>query len=375
MAELKQNFSQAKMNKDLDERIVPNGQYRDALNIQISTSDGDAVGTAQTLMGNVKHNSMLQPIGSSSSDSYYDIPDEATVVGCVENRATDKIYYFVSSGDLNTGEGEPAISKDYIMEYDTVSEKHKYVFVDIFKIKTTIAVASTSSNEFLYIPKGSTPTSEGGTQLDSAAYNMTGVRIGMTVYGTLGDNTYTLTSGIKVSNIIYNGGNSSYKIYLEKNGSAFTPPTGVDVADEIVFETERVLSFSKNNYIHSINLLDDFLLWTDGVSEPKKINITRSIAGTGGLQYLNGGTTPVNGYATTSTPQVTSVFFGSYPFFHTRLVSSIGFLSSGGVSVGLGGSEMSLVVTQSNNQRAVYVDESHVSVIKPSPTQSLDIEM
>ena len=134
MAELKQDFTKAKMNKDLDERIVPNGQYRDALNIQISTSDGDAVGTAQTLMGNVKHSSMFQPSGGGSSDSHYDIPDEATVVGCIENRATDKIYYFVSSGDLNNAPGEPTISKDYIMEYDTVSEKHKYVFVDIFKI-------------------------------------------------------------------------------------------------------------------------------------------------------------------------------------------------------------------------------------------------
>ena len=77
MAELKQNFSQAKMNKDLDERIVPNGQYRDALNIQISTSDGDAVGTAQTLMGNVKKSAM------GGMDGYYEIPDTATVVGCI----------------------------------------------------------------------------------------------------------------------------------------------------------------------------------------------------------------------------------------------------------------------------------------------------
>ena len=49
MTLFKQNFAQAKMNKDLDERIVPSGQYRDALNIQISTHDGGgAVGTAQT---------------------------------------------------------------------------------------------------------------------------------------------------------------------------------------------------------------------------------------------------------------------------------------------------------------------------------------
>ena len=39
------------MNKDLDERIVPNGQYRDAINIQISTSDSgiDGLGNVGTV--------------------------------------------------------------------------------------------------------------------------------------------------------------------------------------------------------------------------------------------------------------------------------------------------------------------------------------
>ena len=34
MPEIKHVFNQGKMNKDLDERLVPNGQYRDAMNIQ-----------------------------------------------------------------------------------------------------------------------------------------------------------------------------------------------------------------------------------------------------------------------------------------------------------------------------------------------------
>ena len=54
MAELKRDFSDAKMNKDMDERILPPGQYRDALNVQIATSDGSEVGTLQSLLGNAK---------------------------------------------------------------------------------------------------------------------------------------------------------------------------------------------------------------------------------------------------------------------------------------------------------------------------------
>ena len=52
MAEIKRTFTAAKMNKDLDERLVPNGQYRDAMNIQIRTTDGDAAGTVQNIQGN-----------------------------------------------------------------------------------------------------------------------------------------------------------------------------------------------------------------------------------------------------------------------------------------------------------------------------------
>ena len=52
MPELKRNFMQGRMNKDLDERLVSNGEYRDALNIQVSTAEGSDVGTARNLASN-----------------------------------------------------------------------------------------------------------------------------------------------------------------------------------------------------------------------------------------------------------------------------------------------------------------------------------
>ena len=53
MAELRQDFSKARMNKDMDERLVPNGEYRDANNIQIATSDSSEIGTVQSLLRNI----------------------------------------------------------------------------------------------------------------------------------------------------------------------------------------------------------------------------------------------------------------------------------------------------------------------------------
>ena len=45
MAEIKNNFSKGKMDKDLDERLVQKGMYRDALNVQVSTSEEAGIGT------------------------------------------------------------------------------------------------------------------------------------------------------------------------------------------------------------------------------------------------------------------------------------------------------------------------------------------
>ena len=43
---------------------------------------------------------------------------------------------------------------------------------------------------------------------------------------------------------------------------------------------DRVLNFNKDVNITGLNVIDDLLFWTDGNSEPKKINITRSKKGT-----------------------------------------------------------------------------------------------
>ena len=40
------------MNKDLDARLIPNGEYRNAINAQISRSEGEGVGTLENILGN-----------------------------------------------------------------------------------------------------------------------------------------------------------------------------------------------------------------------------------------------------------------------------------------------------------------------------------
>ena len=52
MAESKNNFIKAKMNQDLDDRLIPQGEYRVGQNVTISRSEGDGVGTFQNILGN-----------------------------------------------------------------------------------------------------------------------------------------------------------------------------------------------------------------------------------------------------------------------------------------------------------------------------------
>ena len=82
MPEIKNNFLKGRMNKDLDERLIPNGEYRDAMNIQVSTSEGSDVGTVQNILGNIKHN--YNPTG------YDVIPPNCKCIGAIADEKNTK---------------------------------------------------------------------------------------------------------------------------------------------------------------------------------------------------------------------------------------------------------------------------------------------
>ena len=203
MPEIKHNFTGGKMNKDVDERLVPKGQYRDAMNIQVSTSEGSDVGAVQNILGN---SVVVIDLGIDSNSK---------CVGAISDEKNDALYWFVREPETIL---EP---RDIIFEL-----KNNYVtrvFVD-------------------------------------------------------------------------------YKV-----------------------ESGGVLKFPEHT-ITGINIIDDMLFWTDGHydsngeligSEPKKINITRSIEGT----FINGN-------------------------FHTRLINP-----DQNINFGSG----------------ILIQEKHITVIKENP--------
>ena len=52
MAETTNNFTGGRMNKDIDDRLLPENEYRNAINLQISKTENSDVGALQTILGN-----------------------------------------------------------------------------------------------------------------------------------------------------------------------------------------------------------------------------------------------------------------------------------------------------------------------------------
>jgi len=99
-------FSSGKMNKDLDERLVRKGEYRDALNLKVSNSTGSDVGSVENEMSNAVLTSL-------------NMGTNAICIGSVADDANNMIYWFVRS---ETG--------SYICEYDVDNDSSEFVLLD-----------------------------------------------------------------------------------------------------------------------------------------------------------------------------------------------------------------------------------------------------
>jgi hypothetical protein len=96
MADLQRTFLAGRMNKDLDERLIPDGEYRDAVNITIDTSEGSSVGAVQNAFGNTQLNipqSILASMGIT-------ISNDLSTIGAVTYEAQSLLYWFVVGSDF-----------------------------------------------------------------------------------------------------------------------------------------------------------------------------------------------------------------------------------------------------------------------------------
>ena len=162
MPEIKHTFTGGKMNKDLDERIVPKDQYVDAMNIQVSTSEESEVGTAQNILGNIEfeikdffaqhtsddsgngletrvdkifgqyaisNNAWSTQLNSSEKidfDEYisFQLPETAVTIGVVSDEKNDALYYLIWTPNVDY---IVAYYKDSITPIPILVDKNKNV--------------------------------------------------------------------------------------------------------------------------------------------------------------------------------------------------------------------------------------------------------
>lgn len=102
---LKKNFIRGRMNKDSDERMLPDGEARDFLNCRVNNSEGSDVGAIENCLGNEK----LTTIGLTN----------AKVIGGTKDSFNEKLYWFVTSDE-----------KDLVLEYDVNLENSLNVLLE-----------------------------------------------------------------------------------------------------------------------------------------------------------------------------------------------------------------------------------------------------
>jgi hypothetical protein len=85
MAEIKNSFLKSKMNKDLDDRLIPNGEYRNANNISVGKSEDSDIGALETILGNSL--ALGNPTG---------YPTGLEVIGFYSDQSNSRIFYFAT---------------------------------------------------------------------------------------------------------------------------------------------------------------------------------------------------------------------------------------------------------------------------------------
>lgn len=96
MPDLSNTFLAGVMNKDLDERLLPPGTYRDALNVDIDTADGGNIGAVKNKAGNTLMANIWNVAGFP-----YPQTTNARTIGAVTSDKDGFIYWFVTSDQFD----------------------------------------------------------------------------------------------------------------------------------------------------------------------------------------------------------------------------------------------------------------------------------
>ena len=114
MAKTSTNFIAGRMNKSVDERLIPPGEYVDALNVRLGSTENTEIGAVENSLGNTLLTNVTylgSPLGSPRT------------IGVYEDGINETIYWFVN--DENNA-ASPTGTVDLILSYHTTTGNLTY---------------------------------------------------------------------------------------------------------------------------------------------------------------------------------------------------------------------------------------------------------
>jgi len=332
MPEIKHQFTKGKMNLDLDERLVPNGEYREAFNIQVLSSEGSDIGTVQNLAGN------------------FEVPGQTTIINndrysyrCIGSIADEKnndLYWFIKPIHREIGSNYPF--EFFEGNYGTLNQNlidtnslDQIVYTDLWNwgsvsasipitpmVRTTIGqdmiinlsplqpvlvdqfevICGAKNFENTYYSLSNTYNS-GTMQLEVDLVAFEALEVGFVLLGygvtsTVAGASPSVTGlgpWIEISKkfVDVNGGlqleltlNDTNTLAINSwnsfNNDLNTSGIGATGNIKAFYFQNKVpaTNFRSVKNITGINVVNNMLFWTDNHNEPKKINIERSTTGT-----------------------------------------------------------------------------------------------
>ena len=113
------SFVKGRMNKSVDERLLPTGEYVDGLNIRLGSTETTEIGAVE----NSKGNTQLTTLSFNGSN----LSAAATCIGALEDGSQETIYWFVHDPSYPPT-GKPL---DLIVSYNTQNTQLRYHVITI----------------------------------------------------------------------------------------------------------------------------------------------------------------------------------------------------------------------------------------------------
>lgn len=131
MTNITRNFIAGRMNKIVDERLLPDGEYIDAMNVRMGSTEKSEVGVISNTKGNTPLTALAYINGTQLSIN-------ARCIGALDDSANETMYWFVHDPTFTVG----ATGKlDMILSYNMATNILRYHIISINSgdgIKTTL---------------------------------------------------------------------------------------------------------------------------------------------------------------------------------------------------------------------------------------------